>query len=329
MIQTALVTGGAGFIGSHMVDLLLSKNMKVRVIDNLTGGHLENLSHHRGNKNFIFAKKDINKIKTSDAIFKEVDYIFHFAGIGDIVPSIENPQRYLETNTMGTLKILEGARSNKIKKFVYAASSSCYGLAKTPTNEKGEIRPEYPYAMSKYIGEKYAFHWNQVYNLPVISMRIFNAYGTRVRTTGAYGAVFGVFLKQKLENKPFTIVGNGKQSRDFIYVTDICNAFYQASKSKFNCEIFNVGEGKAKTINYLVKLLGQNKKIYLPERPGEPKKTLANIDKIKSNLKWKPKISFEAGVSKMIENINDWKKAPLWDKKSIDKATKGWFKYLG
>lgn len=326
--KIALVTGGAGFIGSHMVDLLSKKNFEVRIIDNLKGGHLNNLNHHNNNNKIKFEKIDINNISKNNKIFKNLDYIFHFAGIGDIVPSVENPLQYLETNTMGTLNILEGARFNYTKKFLYAASSSCYGIAKTPTNENNQINPQYPYALSKYIGEQYALHWNKVYNLETISIRIFNAYGTRVRTTGAYGAVFGVFLKQKLSGKPFTIVGDGNQSRDFIYVTDICDAFYKAAKSKYKCEIFNVGEGKAKKINHLVRLLGNNKIIYLPERPGEPKITLANINKIKNYLKWSPQIKFENGVSKMLANINDWKNAPLWDKNSIDKATKTWFKYL-
>ncbi|MDC3207079.1 GDP-mannose 4,6-dehydratase, partial [Pelagibacteraceae bacterium] len=245
-----------------------------------------------------------------------------------IVPSVENPKKYFSTNTMGTINILEGARQNSINKFVYAASSSCYGLAKTPTKENDLISPKYPYALSKYIGESYAFHWNKVYNLPTISIRIFNAYGTRVRTTGAYGAVFGVFLKQKLSGKPFTVVGDGNQSRDFIYVTDICNAFYKVSTSKYTCEVFNVGEGKPKKINYLVKLLGGGEIIYLPERPGEPKKTLADIKKIQKYTNWKPKIKFENGVAMMIKNINDWRNAPLWNKNSIDRATKAWFKYL-
>ncbi len=324
----AVVTGGAGFIGSHMVDLLSNKGFEVRIIDNLLGGHLNNINHHKKNKKIIFEKLDINKINSDNKIFKNVKYIFHFAGIGDIVPSVENPKKYIDTNTIGTLNILEGARKNNIQKFLYAASSSCYGLAKTPTSEKHLINPQYPYALSKYIGEKYVFHWNKVYNLKTISLRIFNAYGTRVRTTGAYGAVFGVFLKQKLAGKPFTVVGDGNQARDFIYVTDICDAFYKAAKSKYTSEIFNVGEGKAKKINYLVKLLGKNKIVYLPSRPGEPKITLANINKIQNYIKWKPKIKFEHGVLKMLDNINDWQNAPLWNKNSIEQATKTWFKYL-
>ena len=167
--NTIIVTGGAGFIGSHMVDLLLKKKFIVNVIDDLSGGRLQNIKKNLNNKYFSFKKIDINKLKTNHKFFNKCDYIFHFAGKGDIVPSIENPLSYMNTNVMGTVKVLEAARKAKVKKFVYAASSSCYGLAKTPTSEIHKINPLYPYAMSKYQGEKLCFHWSKLYNLPVNS----------------------------------------------------------------------------------------------------------------------------------------------------------------
>ena len=233
----------------------------------------------------------------------------------------------MNTNVMGTVKVLEAARKAKVKKFVYAASSSCYGLAKTPTSEIHKINPLYPYAMSKYQGEKLCFHWSKLYNLPVNSLRIFNAYGPRVRTTGAYGAVFGVFFKQKLENKPFTVVGNGNQKRDFVFVTDVVNAFYKAATNKVSGQIFNLGSGKPKSVNELVKILG-GKKIYIPKRPGEPNITHADTRKIKKTLKWSPKISFKDGVTEMLKDINNWKSAPLWNSISIKRATKSWFYFM-
>lgn len=326
--KISVVTGGAGFIGSHLVDLLLKKGFEVRVIDNFSGGHIDNLKKHKDNKNLKVKNIDILKINFKDKIFHNSMYIFHFAGIGDIVPSIENPIAYMNTNIMGTINILEAARYNNVKKFVYAASSSCYGLADTPTKENHLINPEYPYALSKNMGEQSVMHWNKVYKLPVVSIRIFNAYGKRVRTTGAYGAVFGVFFKQKIAGKPFTVVGNGDQKRDFIYVTDVAEAFFKAAVSKYKNEIFNLGEGKPKSINRLIELMGGGKTINLPVRPGEPDITLANINKIKKYLDWKPKISFEQGVKSMLLNIDNWKNAPLWDKKSIKKATRLWFKYM-
>ncbi|MDC2978890.1 GDP-mannose 4,6-dehydratase [Pelagibacteraceae bacterium] len=322
----SLVTGGAGFIGSHTVDTLVENDHEVRVIDNLSNSDLNNLNKHKNNLNVKFEKLNINLLN-NNSIFKEVDYIYHFAGIGDIVPSIENPYKYIETNLNGTIKLLENARNLNLKKFVYAASSSCYGLAKTPTKENHEINTEYPYALSKYFGEQACFHWSKVYGLCVNSIRIFNAYGRRVKTTGAYGAVFGVFLKQKLKNKPFTIVGDGNQSRDFIFATDVAEAFYLAAKTKYVNQIYNLGNGNPQTINYIADLIG-GKKTYIPARPGEPKCTWADITKITNHLNFKAKVSIENGVKIMLENIDDWKSAPLWDKYSIEKATSNWFKYL-
>ncbi len=327
--KISIVTGGAGFIGSHLVDRLAKENHIVRIIDDLSGGHEKNLIYHKKNKNISLEKKNILKINNKSSIFKDVDYIFHFAGKGDIVPSIEDPKKYMQTNVMGTINLLEGSRYNNKSKFIYAASSSCYGLASTPTRENHKIQPQYPYALSKYMGEQNVFHWSKVYNLPVISIRIFNAYGTRVRTTGAYGAVFGVFFKQKLSNKPFTIVGNGKQRRDFVYVTDVAEAFFKTAKSKVCNEIFNLGAGNPQSISKLVNLIDpKNPKIFIPKRPGEPDITWANISKITSMVKWKPKIQFEKGVKLMIKDIKSWKDAPLWEKDSIEKATKSWFKYM-
>ena len=327
MNKIAVVTGGAGFIGSHMVDLLLERNFKVNVIDNFIGGHKKNLIQHKDNKNLNIEKADICKIKKNHKFFKNADYVFHFAGIGDIIPSIETPLKYMETNIQGTARVLEASRYAKIKKFLYAASSSCYGITKSITSEKHKINPKYPYALSKYLGEQVVLHWSKVYGLKVNVIRIFNAYGTRVRTTGAYGAAFGVFFKQKLENKPLTIVGNGKQKRDFIYVTDVVRAFLFAAESKKNGQIFNLGAGKPQTINSLADLLS-NKKIYIPNRPGEPKITWANINKIKKYLKWKPKVNFKKGVSLMLNEIENWKEAPLWTPKKIKAVTKIWFKHM-
>ncbi len=325
--NNAIVTGGAGFIGSHMVDLLLKKKFKVTVIDNFIGGHKKNLLHQKKNKNLTIVNKDILSLNKNRKIFKDIDFIFHFAGLGDLIPSIENPSKYMETNIQGTIRMLEAARHNNVKKFIYAASSSCYGIYNFRTKENTKINPQHPYALSKLLGENAVMHWNKVYNLPVISLRIFNAYGPRVRTTGVYGAVFGVFFKQKLRKKPLTVIGNGQQSRDFIYISDVVSAFYKAAISKKSGEIYNLGSDNPKSINKLANLIGGDI-VYIPNRPGEPKTTWANIEKIKKDLKWKPKVKFEIGVKKMLTNINDWALAPLWSPKTIKQATKDWFKYL-
>lgn len=327
-MKTVLITGGAGFIGSHTVDKFLKHNYKVKIIDNLSGGREENIQHHVNNKNLDVEIKDIRKVKKDWSFLKDVDYVIHFAGIGDIVPSITNPKKYISNNFYGTLNLLEVFRSLSIKKFVYAASSSCYGLASTPTSENHTIDLQHPYALSKYLGEQACLNYANSYKIPVNSIRIFNAYGTRSKTSGAYGAVFWVFLKQILSKAPLTIVGDGNQSRDFVYVTDLSNSFYKAATTKLTKKIWNVGSSNPQKINYLVKLLNYNNIIYIPDRPGEPRITHANINLIKKDLNWSPKINLKKGVKEMLKNIDYWKTAPLWTESKINNATKNWFKNL-
>jgi UDP-glucose 4-epimerase len=324
----AVVTGGAGFIGSHMVDLLVEKGFEVRVIDNLSGGRESNLAHHAKNSRVRVEIRDIRNLKPDDKLFSGSRYVFHFAGIGDIVPSIDQPTEYLSTNVQGTVRTLECARHAHARKFVYAASSTCYGIAAVPTREDHPIAPQYPYALSKYLGELAVLHWHGVYRLPANSIRIFNAYGIRSRTTGAYGAVFGVFLKQKLAGKPFTVVGDGSQRRDFVYVSDVAEAFWLAAETEHAGRVYNVGAGNPQSVNRLVELL-DGPSVRIPKRPGEPDCTWADISRIKSELGWAPRIALADGVARMLANIEYWREAPLWDAQSITKATESWFKYLG
>lgn len=324
----AVVTGGAGFIGSHMVDLLVSRGYSVRAVDNLVGGREENLAHYANNPDVVLEKRDIRSFAPDDPFFRGAKYVFHFAGIGDIVPSIERPMEYMSANVQGTVHMLECARHAGIGKFVYAASSSCYGLASVPTREDHPIDPRYPYALSKYQGEQAAFHWNQIYKLPVNSIRIFNAYGTRSRTSGAYGAVFGVFLRQKLASKPYTVVGDGTQTRDFLYVTDVVRAFLAAAETEKVGRVYNLGAGKPQSVNRLIELLG-GEVTYIPKRPGEPDCTWADIGRITSELGWRAEVSFEQGVANIVANIDYWRNAPLWDSQSIAVATRRWFEFMG
>ncbi len=324
-----IVTGGCGFIGSHIVEQLLREGHEVTVIDNLSTGRLLNIKHLISNKRLTFVEADISDHTKILPYFNNIDWVFHIAALADIVPSIEEPLKYHNSNVNGTISVLEAARKNNIKRFIYAASSSCYGIPDSfPTNEKAEIRPQYPYATTKYLGEQYVLNWHKIYNLPVTSMRFFNVYGTRSRTSGTYGAVFGVFLAQKINNKPYTIVGNGMQTRDFTFVTDVANACIKAAESNSVIgEVMNVGSGNTYSVNKLVELLGGDK-VYIPKRPGEPDCTFADINKIQKLLNWKPKISLEDGVKIMLENIDYWKNAPVWEPNSIEDATKEWFKYL-
>jgi UDP-glucose 4-epimerase len=326
--QKSLVTGGAGFIGSHLVDLLIEKGHEVIVVDNLCGGKQQNLKLVKDNPLFSFNKVDIRDKTSLEGLFSGVDNVFHLAALADIVPSIENPREYFETNVDGTFNVLEAASKAKVSRFIYAASSSCYGLAKQyPTPETEKLSPEYPYALTKYLGEQLVLHWETVYKLPSISLRLFNVFGPRARTSGCYGAVFGVFLAQKLHKKPFTVIGDGTQTRDFTYVSDIVDAMYTASQSNISGEVFNVGSSGHYSVNKLVQLL-KGPVIYIPKRPGEPECTFADVSKIKRKLSWQAKVPFEDAVAKVLAEIECFKDAPLWDVENIQKATKSWFKYL-
>lgn len=325
----SLVTGGAGFIGSHMVDLLLAEGHEVVVLDNLSTGHLGNLGHLENNSNFNFHEIDVRSSEEIKPYFEGVDWVFHFAALADIVPSIQRPLGYIRAGADATVSVLEASRLSEVSRFVYAASSSCYGIPDLyPTPESAEIRPQYPYALAKNMGEQCVMHWARIYNLPAVSLRLFNVYGPRARTTGTYGAVFGVFLAQKLAGQPFTVVGDGTQTRDFTYVSDVVKAFFDAAYSSVSSEIMNVGSSQTYSINRLVELL-EGDITYVPKRPGEPDCTFADISKIKKLLDWSAKVSFEEGVSLMIENIDYWRDAPVWDPSSIEDATKEWFEYLG
>ena len=306
---------------------MLKKNHKVVVIDNLSTGRIQNISKFLPRINFI--KADLAKKGKWMSKLKNVHTVFHLAALADIVPSITIPEKYFNANVIGTLNLLQSCLKNRVKKVIYTASSSCYGIPKKyPTNEESEIDPKYPYALTKRLGEELILHWSKLHKFDAISFRLFNVYGTRSRTSGTYGAMFGVFLSQKLAKIPFTIVGTGKQSRDFTYVTDVINGLVLGFRAKIKNEIFNLGTGKAISVNKIVRLL-KGKKTFIPNRPGEPEKTLACIKKIKKQLKWKPRVNIETGIKLLLKDIDYWKKAPIWTPSKIKEATRVWFKLLG
>lgn len=324
-----LVTGGAGFIGSHLVQRLLHDGHEVVVLDNFSVGRRKNLHSVQNHPRLKVQKVDIAGKTPLGKFFKGVDWVFHLAALADIVPSIVHPLPYHRANVDGTIAVLEASRDAGIKRLVYAASSSCYGIPDVyPTPESAPVRPKYPYALTKYLGEQYVLHWHTIYKLPCVSLRLFNVYGPRVRTQGTYGAVFGVFLAQKRAGKPFTVVGDGTQTRDFTFVSDVVEAFIcAATKPGIQGEIFNVGSGGTYSVNELVGILG-GKITYIPKRPGEPDTTFADITKITTRLGWKPRVKFPEGVRIMLDHLDDWRDAPLWNPSSIAKATREWFAYL-
>lgn len=328
MEAKVLITGGAGFIGSHLVELLINQGHTVIALDNLASGRLANLSNLQNRAKFSFIKADIENKEAIASAFKGVDWVFHLAGMADIVPSIEQPIKYFSTNVTGTLNVLECAKANGISRLIYAASSSSYGIPEIyPTPESTPIHPLYPYALTKYMGEELVLHWAQTYKLPCLSLRLFNVYGPRSRTTGAYGAVFGVFLAQKLNQQPYTVVGDGSQTRDFTYVTDVVDAFLLAAQSSLTGIAMNVGSGHHYSVNRLVELLG-GPVIYIPKRPGEPVCTFADTSRIRKLLNWSAKIDLKQGVSNMLNHIEDWRNAPVWNPTTIKQATASWFQHL-
>ncbi len=327
--RVALVTGGAGFIGSHLVERLLADGHTVRVLDNLVTGRLANIAHLKNNPRLSVHQAEVSDLGVIRYLFDGVHWVFHLAALADIVPSIQRPIDYHIANVDGTLATIEAARLAGVQRLVYAASASCYGVPdEYPTPETAAIRPQYPYALTKYVGEQYALHWSQVYGVPTISLRLFNVFGPRSRTSGTYGAVFGTFLAQKRAGKPFTVVGDGNQTRDFTFVTDVSDAFVRAAAADVTGESINIGTGDPQSVNNLVALLG-GEVVHVPKRPGEPDRTAADIRKAERLLGWTPAVTFQTGVKVLLDNIDYWRSAPVWTPEGISEATKDWFAYLG
>ncbi|MGE3856323.1 MAG: SDR family oxidoreductase [Dehalococcoidia bacterium] len=324
----ALVTGGSGFIGSHLVTLLLEQGHEVRVVDNYATGRLSNLAHLVDAPGLRVIQADVADADLTEA-FADVDWVFHLAALADIVPSIERPVDYYTANVTGTVRVLEAARAAGVGRVVYAASSSCYGIPDAyPTPEDAPARPQYPYALTKYLGEQCVLHWAQCYGLPAVSLRLFNVYGPRARTSGTYGAVFGVFLAQRLHGKPLTIVGDGTQTRDFTFVTDVARAFLAAAESEVSGEAINVGSGGTYAVNRIAELIG-GERVHIPKRPGEPDCTFADTSKAARLLGWRASVPLETGVGTLLAGIEEFREAPVWEQASIAQATKAWFQHLG
>ncbi|HLH87354.1 MAG TPA: SDR family oxidoreductase [Xanthobacteraceae bacterium] len=324
-----VVTGGGGFIGSHLVDRLIADGRSVRVLDSFVVGRRANLSQHARNPRLEIVEADV---ADKGAVMRAIDgaeRVFHLAARADIVPSIQEPEAYYRANVDGTFNVLEAARAHGIKRFVYVASSSCYGIpAQYPTPETAPADPRYPYALTKYLGEQLVLHWASVYRLPAVSVRLFNVYGPRARTSGSYGAVFGVFLAQLMAGKPLTVVGDGEQTRDFTFVSDVVDALVTVARSDKIGEAYNVGSGQPASVNELIRLLGSPPTVAIPKRPGEPDCTWADTAKIRAHLGWNPKVSFAEGVRVMRENIDQWGDAPVWTAERIAAATADWFRCL-
>ncbi|MSR78815.1 MAG: NAD-dependent epimerase/dehydratase family protein [Candidatus Taylorbacteria bacterium] len=293
--EKLVVVGGAGFIGSNLTDALVERGFDVTIIDDLSGGKLENL-----NPKAKFHKVSICDLKALKPLMKEAKYVFHLAALPRVQYSIEHPAETHEVNVTGTQNILIAAKEAGVKRVVYSASSSAYGEQKTmPLVETMVPGPKSPYGLHKYVGELYCKVWSEVYDLETVSLRYFNVYGLRMNPDGAYPLAIGKFLKLRKAGKPLTIWGDGTQTRDFTHVRDVVRANLLAIESQKvgKGEVINIGAGKNFSINELAKLIG-GEVVHEPARP-EPHDTLADNSLAKKLLGWTPEVLFEEGITEL------------------------------
>ena len=306
-----LVTGGAGFIGSHIVDRLLDEGFKVRVLDNLSTGETKNLAQHQNNKSFQFIEGDIRNFDLVKNTVKGVDAVFHEAALVSVTRSVENPLLSNEINVTGTVNLLKACVDAHVKRFVYASSCAVYGDTETlPNHENLAPKPLSPYAADKLAAEKYAKVFHNVFGLETVSLRYFNVYGPRQKY-GPYSGVISIFINRLLENKPPIICGDGEQTRDFINVKDVVESNMLAlSKRKAVGEVFNISTGEATTINKLTetiqKIMGKTslKPVHAEPRPVDIKHSYGDITKARRNLQYAPKVQLEKGLSELIKSYS-------------------------
>jgi UDP-glucose 4-epimerase len=294
-----LVTGGAGFIGSNLVDELIRQGHKIAVLDNLSAGKRENV--HKDAEFFVLDIADLESIRP---VFLKKDIVFHVAAIPRISRSIEDPALTFRSNVTGTLNVLLAARDAGMKRVIYSASSSAYGpQGKLPLSEDMPTKLINPYALSKYIGEELCREFTNFYGLDTISLRYFNVYGPRMDMEGDYATVIGKFLRLRGEGKPLTVVGDGKQTRDFTHVGDIVRANILAAQiKKGGGEMINIGAGDNHSVQEIADIIG-GEQVYVPERPGEVRDTLADISRAKRILGWEPRVSLKEGISQLMNNV--------------------------
>lgn len=297
--EKIIVTGGAGFIGSHIVDALVDEGYEVHIVDNLSAGKKENV-----NPKATLHIVDIRDKEKLIPIFKNAKYVFHEAAMPRVQYSIENPIETNDVNVNGLLNVLEACRENGVKRVIFASSSSIYGETEVlPTREDTPINPLSPYASHKYIGEVHLKLYSKIYGLETVCLRYFNVYGPRLNPEGAYPLVIGYFMKLLSQGKPLTITGNGDQTRDFVHVKDVVKANLLAMKSDKvgNGEVINIGGGTKYSINYIAELIGGNVEHIAPRI--EPHDTQADITKAKELLGWEPSVSLEEGIKELKNGI--------------------------
>lgn len=300
-MPTYLVTGGAGFIGSHLTEALVKRGAKVIVIDNLTSGTKKNLEGIKDNITFIEA--DIRSKDVVKEAMNGVDIVFHQAALRSVPASVENPQDFIDVNIKGTINLLQQATAARVKKFIFASSSSVYGdTPSLPQKEGQEGKTLSPYALTKLAGEHLMYMWHKLYGLQTLSLRYFNVYGPRQNPNDKNAPVIATFINNILNDKPPTIHGDGEQSRDFTYIANVVHANLLAAKTpNLQGQAINIGQGKTTTINELINhikthLKKKTQPQHAPPRPGDMKKTQADLSKAKELIGYEPTMSFKEGL---------------------------------
>jgi UDP-glucose 4-epimerase len=321
----AIVTGGAGFVGSHLVEHLLAEGGEVDALDRQAQPrNLQAVSAHPALR---YIPCDLEQ-PGGENFCRPADVLFHVAGYGEMLAALQHPADYVRANVLGTAHALDLARAAGCRRVVYAASSSCYGPhPPVPTDETADCPTTHPYAISKWLGEEYLFRTAPVYGIEVNTLRFFTVYGDRMRRSDALGPVLNIFLAQKANGRPLTIVGDGTQGRDFVHVQDVARAFVAAATSPRYGEMFNIGAGETQTINRLAELIG-GPVVYVPARHGDPHTARANIAKAVRLLHWAPEIPFEDGLGAMLAHVEDWREAPVWTPATMEQGTRLWQELL-
>jgi len=314
----SIVTGAAGFLGSHVVDLLIKNNHRVIAIDNESTGSWDNLAHWGDNPLLSKHNLDITQIDSQNPLFQNIDYVFHLAALECHLTSIQSPEMFFETNVQGTLKVLQASLQSNIKAFIHASSSSIYGNARTPTLEKDLPAPQSPSALSKHMAEQSIFHWGQLYSFKTVSLRIFNAYGPRSISTVFPGSEFTQFMTHKLHQSKAIILGQESQERDFVFCTDVANAFLTAAEEAPAGSIYNIGSGRSFSLYQLCTLL-KVKRDSLPVKNLWPERSWADISKFQFDCNWQPRVPFETGIQFSVDVLPAWKDSKRWGINELEK----------
>jgi UDP-glucose 4-epimerase len=298
--KIAIVTGASGFLGSHTVERLLADGYRVRATDIDETRFNRNLGSVADDPNLSVEICDLFDIEAESSFFAGASYLYHCAGLVDHVPSMKNPEKYLKINVLAVARALEGARYHGYAKVIYPSSAAVYGAAEWPTREDHLIRPSNPYGLSKWMGEELIESWNTIFGVPTLGFRIFNGYGPRAE----FGSVINFFLRKKLADEPITITGDGSQRRDFIFATDIVDAFIRGAESNKSGEIYNLGHGKLHTLIDTARLISDDIE-FIPSRPNDPEVICPDITKVQKDLDWTPKVKLKDGLRATIEAMKN------------------------